>query len=371
MHILEIVTRSELGGAQTVVASLAREFGARGHRVTIASGPEGGGEAWEGLPPSIARVEIPGLLRAVSPRDEMKALRGISRLYREIKPDIVQLHTSKAGLLGRLAPGFPRRRIVYTMHGYFQLSQMNRPFLAADKAVRGLCGAVVAVSENDQRLMRADGYAAACVPNGVSDQLASVPPDASVVSRLEALKGKGLPLVMVVARDAAFKRLDLARASARRLEGKALVVWLGGERRSDDPAGFVALGTVDHASSYLRFADIYLQPSNHEGLSMSLLEALSAGLPCVASSVGGNIETLGLEPGSMREDGSEAARETDCGILVPNDEECMSAALSKLAADPKLRASMGEAARAAWAQKYSSAAMASGYLALYEELLRG
>jgi glycosyltransferase involved in cell wall biosynthesis len=370
VNILQIVTRSELGGAQTVVATLASELAARGHKVTIASGPEGGGEAWRGLDSSIERVEIPGLVRAVSPANEIRALAGISRLYRELKPDIVHLHTSKAGLLGRLAPGVSRHHIVYTMHGYFQLSELNQKFLAMDKLVRGLCGAIVAVSKNDKRLMLLDGYSASCVPNGVPDKLAVPPPDPGIVNRIEAIRKSGLPLIMVVARDAVFKRLDLARGAAMRLAGKALVLWLGGDPHAEsDPEGFIALGSVDNAAAYLRYADIYFQPSNHEGLSMSLLEALSAGLPCVASSVGGNIETLGCPSGSMRDDGSEETRETACGFLVPNDPEAMAQALATLVSDPERRTRMGLAARAVWESTYSSAAMADGYLAVYKELM--
>lgn len=370
MKVLQLVTRSEVGGAQSVVANLAAELYAAGHQVAVASGPEGGGEAWKHLDAGIERLDIPGLVRDVSPLNELRALAGIASLYRSYRPDIVHLHTSKAGFLGRLAGGIPRQRIVYTMHGYFQLRNINRKFLPVDKLLRNRCGRVVAVSRNDQRLMSADGYSVACVPNGIPDVLAAPVPDDAVADRIRALRRQGLPIIMVIARDAVFKRIDLARDVARLLAGQAFVVWIGGERQPDsDPAGFVALGIAGNAARYLRLADVYLQPSDHEGLSMSLLEGLCSGLPCVASSVGGNIESLGGDPASVPDDGSAGPIRADAGILVPNEAGVMAAELRRLVGDARLRETMGNSARASWARDYSSAAMAQRYLELYRALL--
>lgn len=368
MKILQIITKSELGGAQTVVASLAEDFQKAGNEVVIASGMEGGGAAWQRLDPSIRRITVEALRRNPSPWDDVRAVREISRIYGREQPDIVHLHTSKAGLLGRIAPGIPRKHIVYTMHGYFQLSVLHRRFLPLDKAARHLCGAIVAVSENDALLMRNDGYRVCCIPNGVPDILESTAPEGEVLGGIIDLKKAGLPLVMVVARDAGFKRIDLARECARKLDGKAVFVWLGGSPRESDPPGFHAFDNVANAASYLKYADIYLQPSDNEGLSMSLLEALSAGLPSVASSVGGNIECLGIRAGTMRTDACEAIRETDCGFLVPNRADEMAAALLRLCQDSGLRMEKGRAARQKWAERYSCRTMSAEYLSLYGRL---
>lgn len=368
MRILHLITRSEIGGAQSVVANLAVEQRALGHEVAIASGPEGGGEAWQGLGRGITILTVPGLQRAVAPVQELRALGGLSRTYREWKPDIVNLHTSKAGLLGRLAPGLPRRHIVYTMHGYFQLRDINRKFLFLDKALKGLCGAIVAVSRMDQAQMEEDGYAPVCIPNGIPDTRSMAPQAPELVARLKALKEGGRVLIMVIARDASFKRLDLAREVAASLGDKAWVVWLGGDPQAGDPEGFLALGAWPQASAYLRYADIYLQPSNHEGLSMSLLEGLSAGIPCVASSVGGNIECLGQDPRSVQDGGVEGPLYSDYGVLVPNRAGVMAEVVSGLCAEPGRRQAMGRAARAAYEARYSSPAMARAYLELYKGL---
>lgn len=360
MRILQIITRSEPGGAQAVVANLAAELALRGHELIVASGPEGGGAAWKGLDPSIAIREIPGLVRDISPAAEWRALRNLSAAYRELRPDIVHLHTSKAGALGRLAGGIEVGRIVYTMHGYFQVKDLNRKFLLVDRALRGRCGAVVAVSDNDRRLMEADGYRVRLIPNGVPDVRRLEPRDPEVAARLSALRATGLPLAMLVARDASFKRIDLAREAARGLQGLLSVAWIGGEPRPEiDPPNFFAFGAIPGGPSYLGLADIFFLPSDHEGMSMSLLEAFSAGLPCVASAVGGNLELLGVS----------GAGESERGACVENRAEAFVEALGRLARDGGRRQATGIAARAAWEREYSAKAMALSHEKLYRELL--
>jgi glycosyltransferase involved in cell wall biosynthesis len=359
MRILEIITRSEVGGGQTVAASLAGAFAGRGHEVLVASGPEGGGEAWRGLDPRVGVAELPGLVRSISPLHEIEALRSVSRLYRSFRPDIAHLHTSKAGAIGRLAPGVDRRRIVYTMHGYDQLRIANRGFLAVDRALRRRCGAVVAVSGADLAAMKADGYDATLVRNGVAEAPALPPGDPSIVDRLESIRSGGRFVALMIARDARPKRIDLARAAAARLGSSAAIAWIGGRPEAGDPPGFVALGEATGAAAYLRYADAFLLASDHEGLPISLLEALSAGIPIVASAVGGCIEALGLDgPG----------RGT-AGIAVENDSGSIAEAILRLAREPELRARMRAAARASWERGFSIDAMAEGYISLFRTLV--
>ncbi len=279
----------------------------------------------------------------------------IRALYRSWKPNIVHLHTSKAGALGRLAGAFPASRIVYTMHGYDQLRIENRVFLGIDRGLRKHGGVIVAVSERDREVMLADGYDARLVRNGVSDALKSQPRDADVIGRILALRNQGLPVFLMVARDARPKRLDLARSAAERLIGKAQIAWIGGEALSTDPPNFHAIGIVPGACGYLSLVDGFLLLSDHEGLSLSILEAMSAGLPSIVSAVAGILECLGDDP---------------CGIAVNNDVNSIVRGIGRLCADPSLRKRLGEAARGRWLREFSLLRMADSYEAIYGELLR-
>jgi len=361
MRILHIVTRSELGGAQSVVRTLAEAQAAAGHDTAVAAGPEGDWEAFQDMDKRIAIFQLPDLLRAIGLKREFKALHSIAALYRSWNPDIVHLHTSKAGALGRLAPGVPRRHIVYTMHGYDQIRVENRAMLGIDTLLRPLCGAVVAVSRGDAKAMENDGYVIESIPNGVPDSsLVSVGGEtAERINILEGIKRSALPLVIVVAREARPKRIDIARSVAQRLRGRIQVAWIGGGHRPEDPDNFHALGAFPDAAALFTHADIFFLPSDHEGMPLAVLEAMAAGLPVVASATGGIPEIL--QP--------DAAGRSRCGFALPNEVGSIASAISLLADDAGLRKEMGEAARRNWAEHYSAKIMAAAYENLYRKLL--
>ncbi len=361
MRILHIVTRSEFGGAQSVVRTLAEAQAAAGHDAAVAAGPEGAWEAFQGMDERVATFPLPDLLRAISPKREMKALHSIAALNRSWTPDIVHLHTSKAGALGRLAPGVPRRHIVYTMHGYDQIRVENRAMLGIDALLRPLCGAIVAVSGRDAEAMGKDGYDVEYIPNGVPDA-SLLPVDGETAERiriLEGMRGSTSPLVIIVAREARPKRIDIARAVAQRLRGRIQVAWIGGRPRPDDPDNFLALGAFPDAAALFAHADIFFLPSDHEGMPLAVLEAMAAGLPIVASATGGIPEILQ----------ADAAGRSRCGFALPNEVDEIANAFSLLADDGGLRRKMGEAARRAWEERYSAKIMSAAYENLYRKLL--
>lgn len=377
MRILEIITRSEVGGAQSMVRTLTEELAARGHTVAIAHGPEGEAEAWQGMSAGIERIVLPHLVRAISPFYDLRACTEISSLYRHWHPDIVHLHTSKAAALGRLVPGAPVPRIVYTMHGYDQLKIANRVFLGFDAALKRRCAAVVAVSDYDRAHMQKDGYSPVYIPNGVREVATMPQAPAEAIERISQIKRQKLFLVLAIARDSPPKRLDVVREAAALLVGKMNFVWIGGTPSPRDPANFYALGVVPHAGFLLQYADAYVLASDHEGMPMSILEAFSAGVPVVASMVGGIPQLLGYRAARHgAENGLQYSEEgsfieTERGYLVRNHPYDIAKALTSLAESGEMRTGIGFRARRAWQEEYSAARMAERYEALFFELLQG
>ena len=114
MKILHIITKSELGGAQSVLTSIVNALCAE-HEVTVIAG-EGDGKMFDAIDDRVRKIHYSHLQRAVSLYHDTKALFYLWKLNRKLRPDIIHLHSSKAGLLGRLV--FPKQKIVYTIHGF-------------------------------------------------------------------------------------------------------------------------------------------------------------------------------------------------------------------------------------------------------------
>lgn len=115
-------------------------------------------------------------------------------------------------------------------------------------------------------------------------------------------------------------------------------------------------GSQRDVRPYLEAADLFALPSVSEGISNALLEAMSAGLACIATPVGGNAEVL--DAGA-------------CGVLLPpRDESAWAAALAELGNDSQRRERLGEAARARVRARYDFSIVGGQYESLYRELTR-
>jgi glycosyltransferase involved in cell wall biosynthesis len=115
------------------------------------------------------------------------------------------------------------------------------------------------------------------------------------------------------------------------------------------------LGNKSDVRSYLNAADLFVLPSKSEGISNALLEAMSAGLACVATPVGGNFEVL------------DQGR---CGILLPpGDVSKWSKSLVELGNNPEMRQALGDAAQKFIFSHFDFSVVGSQYKRLYSELL--
>jgi glycosyltransferase involved in cell wall biosynthesis len=144
-----------------------------------------------------------------------------------------------------------------------------------------------------------------------------------------------------------------------------LIIGDGRERRDLEAAAVAAgegvmldvrfLGHLDDARRWLAGCDIYANSSITEGVSLTILEAMAAGLPVVATSVGGTPEVL----------------DDSCGALVPpRQPAALAAAVIKLVEDPERRASLGIAARRRAETRFGLDRMVSEYRTLYDSLTR-
>jgi glycosyltransferase involved in cell wall biosynthesis len=359
-RILLLVTLAEVGGAQTYVAllvpGLVEEF-----EVTVAAwGPGPLREAVEAAGASY--VPLQHVRRAVSVWHDPLGLVELVRLCRRLRPDIVHANSSKAGILGRLAAriaGVPVR--IFTVHGWAFAQYHGAAstlFLWLDRLVRPLTTSFICVSgqtrdagiaartcHRDRTIVIANAVDVAAAPLATLD---GEPPRVVSVGRLKEPKD--------------FSGLVRSLAGTR-VPFTAAIIGDGPDRPEIDNAisetgleeSFELLGERDDVAAQLAASDLFVLSSRSEGMPMSVLEAMAAGLPVVASAVGGVPELV--------VDGVT-------GLLVTaGDDVPLRQALARLLADAALRRSLGEAGRRRAEEKFDLPRFRAAHLELYRSAL--
>lgn len=283
MRILQIITLSELGGAQSVVINLANMLSLE-HEVIVAAG-EGDGKMWGLLNDKVKQYKCNYLKRKISLLD-ICAVFELRRLYKAMKPDVIHLHSSKAGLLGRIA--FPSSKIIYTVHGFDSVRVAHRKFLPLEKLLQNRCGAIVGVSNYDERNLVAEGitHKVSTIYNGIDVPL-SIPENP--FKEFDDKRKR----VLCIARLSTQKNHKLFVDIAYKMPQYDFI-WIGNQTNPDFnyPSNVYFLGSIPSAGSYIKYADLLILPSNYEGLPMVIIEAMSLGKPIVASNVGGVSEIV-------------------------------------------------------------------------------
>ena len=298
--------------------------------------------------------------RAVNPWHDLLGLIELYRLFRRERPDIVHANSSKAGILARIAAPLARVPIrVFTVHGWAfsaYTGLASTLYRVADRLVAPLTSRIVCVAESERESGLRAGTCSArrtvVIPNAVDVR---AQPRAS----LEAVP----PMIMSVGRLKAPKDfVTLARALARLDRGSFTAVIAGdgpdrervlGELRGVEVVDL--LGDRDDVPELLAQAQIFVLASRSEGMPVSVLEAMAAGLPVVASDVGG--------VGEVVVDG-------ETGLLVPpGDEAALERALRRLIGSQELRRRLGDAGRARAESEFDLPRWRERHVELYREEL--
>lgn len=317
-------------------------------------------------------VRVRGLGRAISLLDDVRALLALASLMRRVRPDVVHTHTAKAGALGRVAAFVARvPHVVHTFHGhvfegYFGAfgSAMT---VQVERALARLADRVIAVSPEvgrdlTQRFRVAEAARVRVVPIGLP--LGPFEQAARHRGELRAELGiaQGAPVVVFVGRLVTVKApevaLDAWRAVRREVPDAQLVVAGAGPLlatlRARGDAGVHFLGWRSDTARIVADADLALLTSVNEGTPVALIEAAAAGVPAVATRVGG-VPTV--------------VRDGETGLLATaGDVDGIAAAVIALLRDPQRRARMGAAAREHACAGWSAERLLRDLRGLYAEL---
>jgi glycosyltransferase involved in cell wall biosynthesis len=384
VKILRVIARLNMGGPALHVAYLTEGLTRRGYDTTLVSGSLARGEdsmAFVADAHGVEVVRIDELGREISPLRDLLATIRLAKLIRKERPQILHTHTAKAGTVGRVAALLAGSRrppiIVHTFHGHVLRGYFGRVrslfFRLLERRLAVGTTALIAVSPQVRDDLVALGVAPrerfVVIRLGIElDE--RVTPEQN--GRVESRRYLGIPgdrfAVGWIGRMTAVKRTDdvlIAFKSLRDRGVDAVLCMVGDgpdrfplEQRAHDlgvARDTVFLGYQEDVAPFYAAFDALVLPSANEGTPVSVIEALAAELPVVATRVGGVPDVV---------------RDGEDGFLVEaGATDDLADRLAQLAGDPALRARMGKQGRERVLPRYAVDRLVDDVDELYRSLL--
>ncbi len=382
MNVVHFITRLIIGGAQeNTLLTVEDQHRDYGDQVTLVTGP---GLGPEGSLEDRARRGgfdfrvLPELHRAIRPCQDWRAYRALIAILREIKPQIVHTHSSKAGIIGRAAAANLGIPAVHTIHGaafhYGQSSLAYEVYRLAEKWAAKRCAKIISVADAMTEQYVAASIASrekfVTISSGMEvEPFLSSPRPRDVVRRELGIES-GDVVIGKIARLFHLKGHEFVIAAAQKIvrehpNTKFLFVGNGILRdqyqQYIDSLGltknFIFTGLVppDRVPELIHAMDIVVHTSLWEGLARVLPQGLIAGKPVVSYDVDGAREVV-------------ISGETGY-LLPPKSVEELSHALNILVADPALRESFGNAGRDRFTDQFRHQTMTRRIREVYAEVL--
>jgi len=365
MKICYIVTRiDEIGGAQIHVRDMACKMSKLGHEVSVISGKKYDRQYLNELKKNRINVfHVKRLIREINLFSDLLALRKIMKVLRKIKPDLLSLHASKAGFLGRIAGVLTKITTLFTAHGWSFSEGVSMKkaifYAAAEKLASYLVRKIINVCNYDKGLALKYGIAPSrkftVIHNGMPDitpNLLAIPKKNHcrivMTARFAPPKDHELLLLVLKKLEELPWHLDLIGTGPKEDEVKRIVGELGLNEK------ITFHGQTHRVAEILSRAQIFVLITNWEGLPRSIIEALRAGLPIIASNVGGISELV--------------EHETN-GYLIPRgDKRQLTEYLRILLSDSLQREYMGKESRTKYELGFTFNSMYGKTTAIYKEL---
>lgn len=382
MNIVEVTTISI--SQYTFVLPIAEHLRADGHRVTMICHDERreeGSSFVDLLRERGFEVVVVPMSRRISPFVDLAAVWRIYRFLRTAKVDLLRAQTAKAGMIARLAARLARvPHVVYTAHAwsFHDLLPLwkQRLYAALERAASRFCDVILVDSEVVRRRGLAFNVAPPekirVIPMGIDvdrfspEKVALLRDDMRQSLRIAA----DAPVIGAAARFVPDKGLECfveAAASIVKEQPECVFVMVGDgplrpllERMIAErnlQASFRLVGMQSEMVPYYAVMDVFMLPSLREGFGVAYAEAMSCGLPVIATNIAPMTDIiLGGENGLFAE---------------PNDAEGFARAALQLVGSPELRRRMGASARQRVVSAFSVSLMIAEHAALFASLVGG
>ncbi|MFV1959852.1 MAG: glycosyltransferase family 4 protein [Planctomycetota bacterium] len=363
LRIVQVDAETGFSGGEVQVFLLLEGLRARGHEAVLVCPPGSRAEA------EAARRDIPSRPASIRNHVDLLTVHRLRRTFRDLDADLVHTNTGRDAWLAGFAAWRGKFPSVTTRRMDRRVKRGPRTRLTYGR----FADRVAAISP---------GVRACLVDGGIDPGRIVLIPEAVDPDRVrprhardEVRAGLGvggsdvllLGLGALVERkgfDVVLEALGALEPSARRRvalriggEGEARSALVARTRALGLESTVAFLGAREDVGDLLAAADVFVMPSRREGLGVAALEAMGAGLPVVASRVGGLAFSV--------VDG-------ETGLLVePDDAPSLATALGRLVGDEALRQRLGQGARARVDERFRPDAMVEAYLALYREVLAG
>lgn len=364
MKIAYVITRSdEVGGAHIHVKDLTCWVKEKGHEVRVFVGGSGI------FSDMLTQLDIPVrslnfLQRSISPLKDLLAIFELRRTLMDFSPDLVSIHSAKAGLVARIACLLLQIPFVFTAHGWsFARGKegiRKKIFLSIERCLCPLTDKVIVVCENDAQFAIENSICKKAdlitIHNGMPE----------IMQRFISKPSNMIPNIIMVARfeyPKNHKQLIEALANIKDLSWKLTLVGDGPlteaiqkySHEMNVADRIVFLGRRQDIAELLSDSDIFVLTTFWEGFPRSIIEATRAGLPVIASDVAGI---------------PEAVLDNITGYLIPvNDTAALTEKLRQLILQPELRLILGKNGREQYCKYFNFEITAKKTYAVYEEVL--
>lgn len=365
MIIVEIITRmDDVGGAQIHVRDIASGLRKSGHNIYLITGDKENVHS-EIEQSDIQLINSKSLVRNLNIISDIKAVIEIRKLLKEIKPDLIATHSSKAGIIGRVAGWSLRIPTIFTAHGWSYTDGIpenkKRVYIFIEKLIGRISSGVITVSEYDKQLALRHKVLPEkkihTIHNGVHDS-----------GKVKNMRSVGeIPTIIMVARFAPPKKqLQLLKVLNQIKHIKWNVSFAGDGPLLQEARNYVErvglsdrvlfLGNRQDIPELLHKSHLFALLSDWEGLPLSILEAMRCGLPIIASDVGGV---------------NEAVTHTENGYLIPKfDYKELQNKLIGMLTNASLRLKMGERSRQLYEENFTFEKMYKETLTYYEKVIQ-